>query len=406
MDPLENFRTAVDNASKYLDVSDEIIEQFKVPDRVLEANLTIETKENGIETFKSYRSQFNNLRGPYKGGIRYYPGVGRNDAVALSGWMMIKTAVVDIPFGGGKGEIDIDSKNRSKETLKKVTKEYAKELRPLIGEDKDSPAPDVYTGPREMKWIRNEYERLEGKQEPAVITGKPISNGGSKGRVEATGRSTVIAAREALKLKNKGIKDATVAIQGFGNAGSITARLMDELGATVVAVNDSSGGVYKKDGLHIDLLENHKNENGTVDGFQEGDSISDEDLLTLDVDVLVPAALENAIDENIADDIKADVISEAANGPLTSTAGDILKDKNVVVIPDVLANAGGVVVSYFEWTQNKQGYYWNEKRVNNELEDKIVDSFKDVLKEKRERDTPNLRTAAYTVAIRRLIEAL
>ncbi|MFB6267614.1 MAG: Glu/Leu/Phe/Val dehydrogenase, partial [Halodesulfurarchaeum sp.] len=350
--------------------------------------------------------QFNGDRGPYKGGIRYHPGVTRDEVKALSGWMVYKTAVVGIPFGGGKGGIQIDPDGYSASELERITRSFAKELRPLVGEDRDIPAPDVNTGQREMNWIKDTYETLENTTEPGVITGKAIESGGSEGRVEATGRSTVLAAREAFEYLGKDLEGATVAVQGYGNAGWIAAKLIDEMGATVVAVSDSSGGIYDPAGLDPVAVKERKRAEGSVtdwDDYEE--DLTNEELLQLDVDLLIPAALENAVDEEIAKGIQADIISEAANGPLTPKADDVLKDMDVLVIPDILANSGGVTVSYFEWVQNRQRFYWSEERVNEELEDIIVRAFDDVVTAYDEYDVPNMRTAAYVVAIQRVLDA-
>jgi len=276
----------------------------------------------------------------------------------------------------------------------------------MIGEDRDVPAPDVNTGQREMNWIKDTYETIENTTEPGVITGKALDSGGSEGRVEATGRSTVIAAREAFDYLDKDLEGATVAVQGYGNAGWIAAKLIDEMGATVVAASDSSGGIYNPDGFDPVAAKDHKNETGSVVGFAGSEEeITNEDVLTLDVDLLIPAALENAVDADLAEEVKADVISEAANGPLTPAADEVLEDKDVFVIPDILANAGGVTVSYFEWVQNRQRFAWSEERVNEELEEVIVDAFDRLTTTFEERDVPNFRTAAYVQAIERVLRA-
>ncbi|WP_339104310.1 Glu/Leu/Phe/Val dehydrogenase [Haloterrigena salinisoli] len=404
--PFESLQSQIDDAAAYLDVDDDVIERLKHPERVLETNLTVEMDDGSLERFTAFRSQFNGDRGPYKGGIRYHPQVSRDEVKALSGWMTYKTATVDIPLGGGKGGIIIDPADYSESELERVTRAFATELRPLIGEDRDIPAPDVNTGQREMNWIKDTYETLENTTEPGVITGKNISSGGSEGRVEATGRSTVIAAREAFDYLDKDLEGATVAVQGYGNAGWIAAKLIDEMGATVVAASDSSGGIYNPDGFDPVAAKDHKNETGSVVGYEESEEeITNEDVLTLDVDLLIPAALENAIDADLAEDVKADVISEAANGPLTPDADEVLEDKDVFVIPDILANAGGVTVSYFEWVQNRQRFHWTEERVNEELEAHIVDAFDSLVETIEEHDLENPRTATYVVAIQRVADS-
>ncbi len=404
--PFENFQEQVDDAGEHLDIPSDVLERFKHPERVLETNLSVEMDDGSLEVFTAFRSQFNNDRGPYKGGIRYHPGVSRDEVKALSGWMVYKCATVGIPLGGGKGGIIIDPDDYSTAELERITRAYATELRPLIGEDRDVPAPDVNTGQREMNWIKDTYETLERTTEPGVITGKDIASGGSAGRVEATGRSTVIAAREAFEYLGRDISEATVAVQGYGNAGWITANLADEMGATIVAVSDSSGAIHAPNGLDPVAVKEHKRQTGSVVGYADADAeISNEELLTLDVDLLVPAALENAIDESLAHEVSADVISEAANGPLTPNADDVLADADVLVIPDILANAGGVTVSYFEWVQNRQRFYWSEERVNDELETIIVDAFDELVAAYEENDLKNFRTAAYVVALQRVYDA-
>jgi len=403
VNPFESFQEQVDDAATYLDVDEGMLDRLKNPERILETNLAVEMDDGSIEVFRAYRSQFNGDRGPYKGGIRYHPNVSREEVKALSGWMAYKTATVDIPLGGGKGGIIIDPSEYSESELERITRAFAKELTPLIGEDKDVPAPDVNTGQREMNWIKDTYETLEDTTEPGVITGKDLASGGSEGRVEATGRSTVIAAREAFDYLGEDISDATVAIQGYGNAGWITAKLVEELGATVVAVSDSSGGIYSEDGFDAVAAKDHKRETGSVVGFHGADEeITNDELLQLDVDLLVPAALENAIDAEIAENVEADVISEAANGPITPDGDDVLEDKDVLVVPDILANAGGVTVSYFEWVQNRQRFYWDEETVNERLEDIIVEQFDTLVDAYEEHDLPSMRVAAYVVAIERV----
>ncbi|QFU83252.1 Glu/Leu/Phe/Val family dehydrogenase [Natronorubrum aibiense] len=404
--PFESLQSQIDEAAVHLEIGDDVIERLKHPERVLETNLTIERDDGELERFKAFRSQFNGDRGPYKGGIRYHPQVSRDEVKALSGWMVYKCATVGIPYGGGKGGIIIDPDEYSETELERVTRAFAKELRPLIGVDRDIPAPDVNTGQREMNWIKDTYETLENTTEPGVITGKNIASGGSEGRVEATGRSTVLAAREAFDYLDKDLEGATVAVQGYGNAGWISAKLIDEMGATVVAASDSSGGIYNPDGFDPVAAKDHKNETGSIVGYEEAtEEVTNEDILTMDVDLLIPAALENAIDADLAEDVKAGVISEAANGPLTPEADAVLEDKDVFVIPDILANAGGVTVSYFEWVQNRQRFSWTEERVNEELEALIVDAFDALVETIEEHDLDNPRTAAYVVALERVANA-
>ncbi|AHF99182.1 glutamate dehydrogenase [Halostagnicola larsenii XH-48] len=404
--PFESLQSQIDEASSHVDIGNDVLERLKHPERVLETNLTVELDDGSLERFKAFRSQFNGDRGPYKGGIRYHPDVSRDEVKALSGWMVYKCATVGIPYGGGKGGIIIDPDEYSADEIERLTRAFAKELRPLIGVDRDVPAPDVNTGQREMNWIKDTYETLENTTEPGVITGKALDSGGSEGRVEATGRSTVLAAREAFDYLDKDLEGATVAVQGYGNAGWIAAKLIDEMGAKVVAASDSSGGVYNPDGFDPVAAKDHKHETGSITGFEGAtDEITNEDVLTLDVDLLIPAALENAIDGELAKSVQADVISEAANGPLTPDADEVLADEDVLVIPDILANAGGVTVSYFEWVQNRQRFYWSEERVNEELESIIVEAFDDLVESYEENDLESFRTAAYVVALERVAGA-
>ncbi|RNJ26849.1 Glu/Leu/Phe/Val family dehydrogenase [Halosegnis longus] len=404
--PFESLQEQLDDAAAYVDLDDGLLRRLKNPERILETNLTIRMDDGRLETFRAYRSQFNGDRGPYKGGIRYHPEVNRAEVKALSGWMVYKTATVDIPYGGGKGGIVVDPSELSATELERLTRAFTKELRPFIGADKDIPAPDVNTGQREMNWVKNTYETLENTTEPGVVTGKALDSGGSEGRVEATGRSTMLTAREAFAYLDRDLEGATVAVQGYGNAGAIAARLLaEETGATVVAVSDSSGAIHDPDGLDPAAVREYKRDTGSVVGYEGTEELTNEELLTLDVDLLVPAALQNAIDADLAESVQADMIVEAANGPLTPDADDVLTDRDVAVLPDILANAGGVTVSYFEWVQNRQRFGWTEARVDDELERVITDAFDGLTEAYETYDVPNFRTAAYIVALKRVIAA-
>ncbi|PSQ04373.1 glutamate dehydrogenase [Halobacteriales archaeon QS_5_68_33] len=405
VNPFESLQEQVDDAAAYLDVDPGQLARLKHPERVLETNLAVEMDDGRIEVFRGYRSQFNGVRGPYKGGIRYHPDVNRDEVKALSGWMAFKCAVVDVPYGGGKGGIAIDPDDCSASELERITRSFATELRPFVGRDRDIPAPDVNTGQREMNWFKDTYETLENTTEPGVVTGKAIESGGSAGRVEATGRSVMLAAREACRYLDRDLSGATVAVQGFGNVGRIGARLLAEQGATVVAVSDSSGAVYDPAGLDTEAVAATKAETGNVVDHDGVEVRTNEDLLTLDVDLLVPAALENAIDGGLARDVSAEVVVEGANGPLTPDADDVFADRGVVVVPDILANAGGVTVSYFEWVQNRQRFSWSEERVNDELETMVVDGFDALTDAYESHDLPSYRVAAYVVAMRRILRA-
>ena len=404
--PFESLQEQIDDAAAVLDVDSDEIRRLQHPERVLETNLAVEMDDGSVELFKAFRSQFNGDRGPYKGGIRYHPGVTRDEVKALSGWMVYKCAAMNIPYGGGKGGIRIDPSAYSESELERITRAYATELRPIIGVDRDIPAPDVNTGQREMNWIKDTYETLENTTAPGVVTGKSIESGGSRGRVEATGRSVMLTAREAFDHLGRDISDATVAVQGYGNAGSVAAVLLDDLGADIVAVSDSTGAIYNPDGLRERAAKEHKRETTRVAGFEGAtEELEPGELLTMDVDLLIPAALENAIDADLAGEVQADVIVEAANGPLTPAADRVLSERDIHVFPDILANAGGVVVSYFEWVQNRQRFSWTESKVNDELERLVCEAFDDLIDASDRHDVPNYRTAMYTVAIERVIEA-
>ena len=404
--PFESLQSQIDDAAVHLDVAADVLERLKHPERVIECNLTVELDDGSIDRFPAYRAQFNGDRGPYKGGIRYHPGVTREEVKALAGWMVYKCAVVNLPYGGGKGGIEIDPSQYSTAELERVTRAFAAELRPFVGERLDIPAPDVNTGQREMNWFRDTYETLERTTEPGVITGKSVDSGGSEGRVEATGRSTMIVSREAFEYLGRDLADATVAVQGYGNAGSVAATLIEDQGADVVAVSDSSGAIYNGDGLDTRAVAEFKRDTGAVAGYPNAtEEFSNEDLLTMDVDLLVPAALENAIDGSLAEDVRADVIAEAANGPLTPEADEILAGRDVHVFPDILTNAGGVTVSYFEWVQNLQRYHWTEQQVNERLERMIVEAFDELTTTYEGHDIETFRTAAYVRSIKRVVDA-
>jgi glutamate dehydrogenase/leucine dehydrogenase len=407
VNPFESLQAQIEEAAAFVDVPADDLERLQRPERVLSSNLSVELDDGTLETFPAYRAQYHGARGPYKGGIRYHPAVSRDEVTALSGWMAFKCATVDIPYGGAKGGVVVDPRKRSLPEIQRLTRAYAAEFRPIIGPDRDIPAPDVNTGQREMNWLKDTYETLENTTAPGVVTGKAPSSGGSAGRVEATGRSVMFATREVFASLDRDVADATVAVQGFGNVGSVASRLIAaELDGTIVGVSDSSGAVTNPDGLDVDAAADYKSETGQLSGFEGATGeCSNADLLEMDVDVLIPAALENAIDGDNAEAVSADVIVEGANGPLTPTADDVLAERDVTVVPDVLANAGGVTVSYFEWVQNRQRFDWTESRVNDELERVITESFDQLTKTYDQTDAPTLRTAAYVVAMRRLLQA-
>jgi glutamate dehydrogenase (NAD(P)+) len=358
--------------------------------------------DNGeIEVFTGYRVQYNITLGPAKGGIRYHPDVSLDEVTALAAWMTWKCAVAHIPFGGGKGGIVCDPTRMSKRELEALTRRYIAEIIDAIGPEKDVPAPDVNTNDQVMAWIMDTYSMHVGHTATAVVTGKPIEMGGSLGRREATGRGVMIVTREAAKHLGFDIKGASIAVQGFGNVGSVSAELLAALGARIVAVTDWKGGVYNKNGLDVAALVDYTREHNTVAGFAGGGTLSNDDLWSLDVDVLIPAALENQITMENAPSIRAKVVTEGANGPTTPDAHDHLHKRGVFVIPDILANAGGVTTSYFEWVQDRYGYFWDLSDVNSRLEKKMCEAFDDVLQKSLQYKV-DLRTAAYMVAIQRV----
>jgi glutamate dehydrogenase (NAD(P)+) len=358
--------------------------------------------DNGsIEVFTGYRVQYNITLGPAKGGIRYHPNVTLDEVAGLAAWMTWKCAVAQLPFGGGKGGVCCDPSKMSKRELEALTRRYCAEIIDAIGPEKDVPAPDVNTNEQIMAWFMDTYSMHIGHTETAVVTGKPIEMGGSLGRREATGRGVMIITRESAKHLGFDLTGARVAVQGFGNVGSIAAELLGEMGAKIVGVTDWKGGVYNANGLDIKKLIAYNVEHRTVEGFPGSEPLTNQNLFKLDVDVLIPAALESQITADNVRDIKAKLIVEGANGPTTPEAHQNLHERGVFVVPDILANAGGVTTSYFEWVQDRYGYFWTEKEVNERLEAKMVQAFGAVL-ETAQKFNVDMRTAAYIVAINRV----
>ncbi len=390
-----------DGAARLLGLDPGIWKILTHPKRQITVSCPIQMDNGEIEVFTGYRVQYNITLGPAKGGIRYHPDVSLDEVTALAAWMTWKCAVAHIPFGGGKGGIICDPTRMSRRELEALTRRYVAEIVDAIGPDKDVPAPDVNTNDQVMAWIMDTYSMHVGYTATAVVTGKPIEMGGSLGRREATGRGVMITTREAAKHLRMNIKELTVAVQGFGNVGSVSADLLTKLGAKIVAVTDWKGGVYDKSGIDIRRLLDYVKQHKTVDGYPAGEPLENADLFKLDVDVLVPAAMENQITMENAPDIKAKIIAEGANGPTTPDAHKHLHERGVFVIPDILANAGGVTTSYFEWVQDRHGYFWEEDEVNKRLEAKMVEAFEDVLQTSIRYKT-DLRTAAYIVAINRV----
>jgi glutamate dehydrogenase (NAD(P)+) len=406
VNPFETAKRQIDIVADLIGLNGGIREVLKYPKRELTVNFPVKLDDGSYHVFTGHRVQYNMARGPCKGGIRYHPQVTLDEVRALAAWMTWKCAVVNIPYGGAKGGVICNPKSMSKGELERLTRRYASEISSFIGPEIDIPAPDVYTDSQTMSWIMDTYSMQKGYSVPGVVTGKPIALGGSEGRGEATGRGCAYVIREAAKDAGVRVKGGTVAVQGFGNAGSVAANLLhDEQGATIVALSDSRGGIYKADGLNPHAVEEHKQKTGSVVGFPGTKAISNEEVLESKVDILVPAALENQISGKNADKIQAKMVAEAANGPTLPEADTALFQKKVTVLPDILANAGGVTVSYFEWAQDIQGFFWPLEEVNQRLERVMVRSYADVHKVAVEKKVHN-RTAAYVLAIQRVVDAI
>jgi glutamate dehydrogenase (NAD(P)+) len=396
----------LEEATKLVGIDKGMHEVLAHPKRVLTVSLPTRMDNGEIQVFTGFRSQHNDARGPFKGGIRYHPQVTLEEVKALSMWMTWKCAIADIPYGGGKGGIICDPKRMSADELERMTRRYAYAIADIIGPLTDIPAPDVYTGGKEMSWIMDTYSALKGNfVQPEVITGKPLSIGGSLGRNEATGRGLSFTVREAVKKLGINLQASTVAVQGFGNAGQYASLLLEEMGAKVVAVSDSQGGIHDKNGIPISSLRKHKEKMGSVVGFPDSKSISNEEILETECTILVPAALENQITKKNASRVTARLVAEAANGPTTPEADETLYKNKTLVIPDVLANSGGVTVSYFEWLQNLRREYWTEEQVNSMLDEKMTRAFSDVY-ETHEKYQVNMRKASIALAVGRVTEAI
>jgi glutamate dehydrogenase (NAD(P)+) len=387
-----------DEAARLLNLDPGIWRILTHPKRQIVVSCPVLMDNGEIEVFTGYRVQYSVTLGPAKGGIRYHPDVSLDEVTALAAWMTWKSAVAHIPFGGGKGGIVCDPTKMSPRELEALTRRYVGELVDAIGPEKDVPAPDVNTNDQIMAWVMDTYSMHVGHTETAVVTGKPIELGGSLGRREATGRGVMIVTREAARHAGLDIRGARIGIQGFGNVGSVSAELLDAIGARIVAVTDWKGGVHNEAGLNVGKLLSYAREHKTVDGFPDGDAIGNDDLWGLGLDVLIPAALENQITMQNAPLIRAKIVVEGANGPTTPDAHRHLHERGVLVVPDILANSGGVTVSYFEWVQDRHGYFWELADVNDRLEKKMCEAFEDVLRTSL-KYTVDLRTAAYIVAI-------
>lgn len=399
--PFEAMMTRFDRAAELLDLEPGIYKILRNPEKQLTVSVPVQMDNGDVEVFTGHRVLYNTSRGPAKGGIRFDRNVTLEEVKALAAWMTWKCAVVNLPFGGAKGGVVCDPLSMSVGELERVTRRYTKGIISLLGPDTDVPAPDVNTNERVMAWVMDTYSMHVGRTENAVVTGKPVEMGGSLGRKEATGRGCMLVTWEALTHLNLPMQGATVAVQGFGNVGSIAARLMAREGCKIVAISDRFGAFHNAAGLDVDAAIAHVQRHRSLEGFTGGDAIDADELLTLDVDVLVPAALENVITTKNAPKIRAKVICEGANGPTTAAADPILDEKGIFVIPDILANAGGVTVSYFEWVQDRMGYFWSEADVNERLGGIMMRSFQDVLQLSKQHRV-NMRTAAYMLSISRV----
>ena len=399
--PFEAMMLRFDRAAELLDLEPGLYKVLRNPEKQIIISIPV-LKDNGeVEVYTGYRVLYNTSRGPAKGGIRFDMQVTLEEVKALAAWMTWKCAVVNIPFGGAKGGVVCDPHIMSAAELERLTRRYTAGIISILGPDSDVPAPDVNTNERIMAWIMDTYSMHVGHTTTAVVTGKPVEMGGSLGRREATGRGCMIVTKEALAHLGMPMTGATVAIQGFGNVGSVAAQLLQREGCKIVAIGDRSVSIHDRNGIDVDDAVAYVKKNRSLDGYSKGDVISGADLLTLDVDVLLPAALENVITTKNAAQIRARIICEGANGPTTAAADSILEENGVFVIPDILANAGGVTVSYFEWVQDRGGYFWTEQLVNDRLRDIMVNSFSDVLALSRQHKV-NMRTAAYMLSISRV----
>jgi glutamate dehydrogenase (NAD(P)+) len=389
-----------DQAAKLLDLTDNMRTLMITPDRELRVELTIEMDSGQIGNFIGYRVQHDNARGPFKGGLRYHPHVDEDEARSLASLMTWKTAIVDLPFGGGKGGINCDPNELSRGELERITRKFVQQIHDFIGPDKDIPAPDMGTDAQVMAWIMNEYSKFHGFS-PACVTGKPVEFHGSAGREAATGYGIAIMVRETLAKLGRSIADSTFAIQGYGNVGSFSARFLHEMGGRIIAVSDAYGAIVRREGIDIAELDSHVGAHRKVIGFKGGDAATNEQLLTTPVDVLIPAALGGVFDAALAEAVQAKVIVEAANSPTWPVADEVFSRRKILVVPDILANSGGVIVSYFEWVQNQQHFRWSLDQVRREEENRLIDGFNRVY-ELSQRKNVALRTAAFMLAIQRV----
>ncbi|PTM58653.1 Glu/Leu/Phe/Val family dehydrogenase [Desmospora activa] len=403
LDVLVSTQTVIKRALGKLGYPEHVFDLLKEPLRMMHVRIPVRMDDGSVQVFTGYRAQHNDAVGPTKGGVRFHPDVTESEVKALSIWMSLKAGIVDLPYGGGKGGIQCDPRKMSFRELERLSRGYVRAISQIVGPTKDIPAPDVFTNSQIMAWMVDEYSRIREFDSPGFITGKPLVLGGSKGRETATAKGVTIMIREAAKKKGIPLEGARVVIQGFGNAGSYLAKFMDDVGAKVIGISDAYGALHDEDGLDIEYLLDRRDSFGTVTNlFKE--TLSNQELLELDCDILVPAAVENQITAANAHRIQADIVVEAANGPTTLDATRILSERGVLLVPDVLASAGGVTVSYFEWVQNNQGYYWSEEEVEKRLEEIMVRSFENVYQTSQSRKL-DMRLSAYMVGVRKMAEA-
>jgi glutamate dehydrogenase (NAD(P)+) len=403
-DPYQIAQQQFDEAAEHLGLDTGMRDILRSINRELTVNFPVYLDDGSLRVFTGYRVQHNLARGPAKGGIRYHPQVSLNEVRALSMWMTWKCAVVNIPYGGAKGAVQCNPKVMSDRELERLTRRYTSEIAILLGPESDIPAPDVYTNARIMGWIMDTYSMHKGYSVPGVVTGKPLSIGGSVGRADATGRGCVAVITAAARQRGLSLEGATVAIQGFGNAGTAAARILAERGCHVIAVSDSQGGVYQPRGLDVASLLQYKADTGSVTGFPQSEALTGEESLEVPCDILIPAAMENQITARNAARLRPKIIAEAANGPTTPAADKILQDRGILILPDILANAGGVVVSYFEWVQNLQSLFWKEPQVHAQLQE-IMETAFEAVRDVAERQRVGMRTAAQMLAVQRVVQA-
>ncbi|MEM0482468.1 MAG: Glu/Leu/Phe/Val dehydrogenase [Nitrososphaerota archaeon] len=402
---LETVLNNVKRATELANIPSDIYEFLKIPKRVIVVSIPIRDREGNVTNYIGYRVQHNNALGPYKGGIRYYPTVDLDEVTALAMLMTYKCAALSLPFGGAKGGVACDPKSLSLEEIERITRRYTYMISDVIGPYVDIPAPDVYTDARVMAWIMDTYSQLKGRQVPEVVTGKPVYLGGCEGREEATGFGVCVTTREACRTLGIPVKGARIAIQGFGNVGTYAALHLANLGGKIVAVSDSKGAIYNKEGFNVEKVIAHKKNTGTVLGFPSATQISEKELLQLDVDVLIPAAIEGVITKDVAEKLQARVVAEGANGPTTIEGSLVLQERGIFVVPDILANAGGVTASYFEWIQNLQREHWPRERVLSMLEEKMVKAFNDVVETSKKMEI-GMRDAVMVLSVSRVALAV